>query len=362
MASNSIGEILRITSFGESHGKAVGGVIDGFPPGLEIDMDFIQSEMNRRKPGQSSITTPRKENDTLEILSGVFEGKSTGTPIAFLVWNKDQRSKDYSNIANVYRPSHADYTYHKKYGIADYRGGGRSSARETLVRVAAGAFAKLMLKKAGISVLAFTKSVGEIEMPESPVNISSELIESNPVRCPDAATANKIIKMLEGLAAEGDSIGGVVECRISGAPVGLGEPVYGKLSAELAGAMMGINATKGFEIGSGFRGAQLQGSVHNDSFIADGDKIKTATNNSGGIQGGISNGEDIIFRVAFKAPASISKTQQSVDKQGNSVELSVKGRHDPCVVPRAVPVVEAMAALVIADHYLRNESYSSYRK
>ncbi len=360
MASNSIGEILRVTSFGESHGKALGGVIDGFPPGLEIDMEFIQSEMDRRKPGQSSITTPRKESDTLEILSGIFEGKSTGTPIAFMVRNKDQRSKDYSNIANVYRPSHADFTYHKKYGIADYRGGGRSSARETLVRVAAGAFAKLMLKKAGISVLAFTKSVGEIEMPDGNADISPALIESNPVRCPDAATAEKIIPMLEGLAAEGDSIGGVVECRVKGAPVGLGEPVYGKLSAELAGAMMGINATKGFEIGSGFRGAQQQGSEHNDSFITDGDKIKTATNNSGGIQGGISNGEDIVFRVAFKAPASISKTQQSVNKMGESVELSVKGRHDPCVVPRAVPVVEAMAALVVADHYLRNETYASF--
>lgn len=361
MASNSIGKIFRVTSFGESHGKAVGGVIDGFPPGLELDMDFIQAEMNRRKPGQSSITTPRKESDTLEILSGVFEGKSTGTPIAFLVWNKDQRSKDYSNIANVYRPSHADFTYHKKYGIADYRGGGRSSARETLVRVAAGAFAKIMLKKAGINVLAFTKSVGGIEMPENVQDISITSIESNPVRCPDAASAEKITKMLEGLAAEGDSIGGVVECRVTGAPVGLGEPVYEKLSAELAGAMMGINATKGFEIGSGFSGVQQQGSVHNDAFVADGDGIRTATNNSGGIQGGISNGEEIVFRVAFKAPASISKTQQSVDKQGKQVELSVKGRHDPCVVPRAVPVVEAMAALVVADHFLRNEVYASFK-
>ena len=361
MASNSIGKIFRVTSFGESHGKAVGGVIDGFPPGLELDMDFIQAEMNRRKPGQSSITTPRKESDTLEILSGVFEGKSTGTPIAFLVWNKDQRSKDYSNIANVYRPSHADFTYHKKYGIADYRGGGRSSARETLVRVAAGAFAKIMLKKAGINVLAFTKSVGGIEMPENVQDISITSIESNPVRCPDAASAEKITKMLEGLAAEGDSIGGVVECRVTGAPVGLGEPVYEKLSAELAGAMMGINATKGFEIGSGFSGVRQQGSVHNDAFVADGDGIRTATNNSGGIQGGISNGEEIVFRVAFKAPASISKTQQSVDKQGKQVELSVKGRHDPCVVPRAVPVVEAMAALVVADHFLRNEVYASFK-
>lgn len=361
MASNSFGEVLRFTSFGESHGLALGGIIDGFPPGVEIDLAFIQSELDRRKPGQSDIVTPRKESDTLEILSGLFEGKSTGTPIAFMVKNKDQRSKDYGNIANVYRPSHADFTYHKKYGIADYRGGGRSSARETLVRVAAGAFAKILLNKLGIQVLAFTKSVGKIEMPAHHGAISHTLIESNPVRCPDAETAKAMVAMLTQLAAEGDSIGGVVECIISGAPVGLGDPIYGKLSASLAAAMMGINATKGFEIGSGFEGTKVPGSLHNDSFIVENDRIKTKTNNSGGIQGGISNGEDIVFRVAFKAPASISKTQKSVDKQGHEIELSVKGRHDPCVVPRAVPVVEAMAALVIADHFLRNEMYASYR-
>lgn len=361
MASNSFGEILSVTSFGESHGKAMGGVIDGFPPGIIIDTDFIQSELDRRKPGQSAIVTPRKESDTIEILSGVFEGKTTGTPIAFMVWNKDQRSKDYSNIANVYRPSHADYTYHKKYGHADYRGGGRSSARETLVRVAAGGFAKILLKQQGIAIKAFTRSVGEIEMPEPGRIFSMQEIEANPVRCPHQATANEIEKLLEHLAAEGDSIGGTVECRVTGVPVGLGEPVYSKLSAALAGAMMGINASKGFEIGSGFRGAQMRGSVHNDAFVNRGDGIHTTTNNSGGIQGGISNGEDIIFRVAFKAPASISKNQQTVNKSGEAVELAVKGRHDPCVVPRAVPVVEAMAALVVADYFLRNQIYSSFK-
>ena len=361
MASNSIGEILRVTSFGESHGKAMGGVIDGFPPGVEIDEEFIQRELDRRRPGQSSIVTQRKESDTIEILSGIFEGKSTGTPIAFNVRNKDQRSKDYSNISKLYRPSHADYTYHKKYGNVDYRGGGRSSARETLVRVAAGAFAKILLQRVGISVAAFTKSVGEIEMPDKEMSDIAALAESNPVRCPDQVTAEKIARILENLATEGDSIGGVVECRATGMPAGLGEPVYGKLSAELAGAMMGINATKGFEIGSGFRGAQMRGSVHNDSFVSDGEGIRTETNRSGGIQGGISNGEDIVFRVAFKAPASISKNQKTVDKEGKEVELSVKGRHDPCVVPRAVPVVEAMAALVIADHFLRNQVYSSFK-
>ncbi len=361
MASNSFGELLRFTSFGESHGTAMGGVIDGFSPGISIDFDFIQQELNRRKPGQSAIVTPRKESDSIEILSGVFEGKSTGTPIAFIVKNKDQRSKDYGNIANVYRPSHADFTYHKKYGIADYRGGGRSSARETLVRVACGAFAKLLLNNAGIHVLAFTKSVGEIVMPDADIKLSIDLIESNPVRCPDKNTAQQIEKMLEKLVAEGDSIGGVVECVISGVPVGLGEPVYGKLSAALAGAMMGINASKGFEIGSGFQGVKMHGSEQNDRFIVENGEVKTTTNNSGGIQGGISNGADIVFRVAFKGPASISKTQKSVDKTGKEVDLSVSGRHDPCVVPRAVPVVEAMAAFVIADHYLRNEVYSNFK-
>lgn len=361
MASNSFGELLKFTSFGESHGPAIGGVIDGFPPGISIDLDFIQHDLNRRKPGQSAIVTPRNESDSIEVLSGVFEGKSTGTPIAFMVRNKDQRSKDYGNIANVYRPSHADFTYHKKYGIADYRGGGRSSARETLVRVACGAFAKLLLNNAGINVLAFTKSVGEIEMPDMENEITSSLIESNPVRCPDKKTAQQIETMLEKLAAEGDSIGGVVECIISGVPVGLGEPVYGKLSAALANAMMGINASKGFEIGSGFKGVKMHGSEQNDSFIVENGEVKTITNNSGGIQGGISNGADIVFRVAFKGPASISKTQKSVDKAGKAVDLSVTGRHDPCVIPRAVPVVEAMAAFVIADHYLRNEVYFKFR-
>ncbi len=354
MASNSIGEILRITSFGESHGSAMGGVIDGFPPGIEIDINFIQKELDRRKPGQSSIVTQRKETDKIDILSGIFNGKSTGTPIAFIVKNNDQRSRDYSTIADIYRPSHADYTYHKKYGIADYRGGGRSSARETLVRVAAGAFAKLLLKKKSINILAFSHTIGTLTINSKNQIFTNEIIESNPVRCPDNKMAQQIITMLKKLAKEGDSIGGIVECRISGVPVGLGEPVYEKLSANLAKAMMGINAAKGFEIGSGFEGIRMKGSEQNDSFVIIDNQIKTQTNNSGGIQGGISNGEEIVFRVAFKAPASISRLQKSVDKSGNEVEFSVKGRHDPCVVPRAVPVVEAMAALVIADHYMRN--------
>jgi len=361
MASNTFGNFLRITSFGESHGVAMGGVIDGFPPNIDIDIQFIQNELDRRKPGQSAITTQRNESDEIEILSGLFEGKSTGSPIAFIVRNKDQRSKDYSNIANVYRPSHADYTWHKKYGITDYRGGGRSSARETLVRVAAGAFAKILLNKFNINVLAFTSGIGDLKILNYPPNLTSQLIESNLVRCPDGQVAEKMIEYIGKLAAEGDSVGGVVECSVLNVPVGLGEPIYEKLSANLAKAMMGINATKGFEIGSGFDGVKQKGSQQNDRFVNDGNKIRTLTNNSGGIQGGISNGEEIVFRVAFKAPASIAKSQTSVDKQGNNIELSVHGRHDPCVVPRAVPVVEAMAALVIADHLLINNVYNTFR-
>jgi chorismate synthase len=362
MAANSFGEILTLSSFGESHGMAMGGVLDGFPPNIAIDTDFIQSELKRRRPGQSAIVSQRNESDTLEILSGVFEGLSTGTPIAFMVKNKDQRSHDYSNIANVYRPSHADYTYHQKYGVADYRGGGRASARETLVRVAAGAFAKLLLKKFHIKIIAFTRSIGLIEMPFDIHKITSKMIEASLVRCPHKEKSQDMIAMLELLANQGDSIGGVVECKITGVPVGLGEPVYDKISARLAAAMMGINATKGFEIGSGFKGVSQTASMQNDLFIGKNSLIKTSSNNSGGIQGGISNGEDIVFRVAFKAPASISKSQKTVDKQGNEVELSVSGRHDPCVVPRAVPVVEAMAALVIADQYLRNSIYQEFNK
>jgi chorismate synthase len=361
MASNTFGNFLKVTSFGESHGTAMGGVIDGFPPNIPIDTGFIQSELNRRKPGQSAVTTQRNEDDRIEILSGIFEGKTTGTPIAFIVRNKDQRSKDYSNIANVYRPSHADFTYHQKYGIADYRGGGRSSARETLVRVAAGAFAKTLLDKFKISIITFTSQIGNYSLANIPEIITPKMIEANVVRCPDKKTAAKMIEYIEKLAIEGDSVGGVVVCRVNNVPAGLGEPVYEKLTANLAKAMMGINATKGFEIGSGFEGVKQKGSQQNDSFVNDGNSISTKTNNSGGIQGGISNGEQIVFRVAFKAPASISKTQNSVDKQGNNIRLSVKGRHDPCVVPRAVPVVEAMAALVIADHLLINSMYESFK-
>lgn len=350
--SNSYGTIFKISTFGESHGPAIGVVVDGCPAGLDIDEPFIQSELNRRKPGQSKITTQRKEDDTFKILSGVFEGKSTGTPIAIVIENQDQRSKDYSHLAEAFRPSHADYTYEAKYGIRDHRGGGRSSARETAARVAAGAIAKLLLKKSGVEINAFVSQVGEIKSPLY-TELDLSKTEDNIVRCPDAATAEKMIALIDQVRLDRDTIGGVVTGVVRNLPVGLGEPVFDKLHAELGKAMLSINAVKGFEYGSGFEGIKLRGSQHNDEFFNEGGKIRTKTNLSGGIQGGISNGEDIYFNVAFKPVATIMQDQGSIDKEGKEVTVSGKGRHDPCVVPRAVPIVEAMAALVLADFLLR---------
>jgi chorismate synthase len=349
---NSYGTLFKISTFGESHGLAIGVVIDGCPAGLEIDEAFIQSELSRRKPGQSKITTQRKEDDTFKILSGVFEGKSTGAPIAIVIENQDQRSKDYSHIENTFRPSHADFTYQEKYGIRDHRGGGRSSARETAARVAAGAVAKLLLRKYSVEINAFVSQVGELKAPHY-TSLDLSKTEDNIVRCPDSATAEKMIALIDQVRLDRDTIGGIVTCVIKNTPVGLGEPVFDKLHAELGKAMLSINAVKGFEYGSGFEGVQLRGSQHNDEFYNDGDRIRTKTNHSGGVQGGISNGEDIYFNVAFKPVATIMQDQQSVDKDGNEAVVSGKGRHDPCVVPRAVPIVEAMAALVLADFILR---------
>jgi chorismate synthase len=353
--NNSYGQLFRISTFGESHGPAIGVVIDGCPAGLDIDESFIQSELDRRKPGQSKITTQRKEDDTFKILSGVFEGKSTGTPIAIIIENQDQRSKDYSHIAETFRPSHADFTYDAKYGVRDYRGGGRSSARETAARVAAGAVAKLILAKQGITINAFVSQVGELKAPHY-TQLDLSKTEDNIVRCPDQATAEKMIALIDDIRLNRDTIGGIVTCVIKNTPVGLGEPVFDKLHAELGKAMLSINAVKGFEYGSGFEGTTLLGSQHNDEFYNDGGRIRTKTNHSGGIQGGISNGEDIYFNVAFKPVATIMQDQQSVDKKGNEATVSGKGRHDPCVVPRAVPIVESMAALVLVDFYLRSKT------
>ena len=350
--SNIYGTLFKISTFGESHGPAIGVVIDGCPAGLEVDEAFIQSELDRRKPGQSKITTQRKEDDAFKILSGVFEGKSTGTPIALVIENQDQRSKDYSHIADTFRPSHADYTYEVKYGNRDYRGGGRSSARETAARVAAGAIAKLLLKQSGVEINAFVSQVGELKAPHY-TKLDLSKTEDNIVRCPDPATAEKMIALIDQVRLERDTIGGLVTCVIKNTPVGLGEPVFDKLHAELGKAMLSINAVKGFEYGSGFEGIKLRGSQHNDEFYNEGGRIRTKTNYSGGIQGGISNGEDIYFNVAFKPVATIMQDQPSVDKQGNETTVSGKGRHDPCVVPRAVPIVEAMAALVLVDFVLR---------
>ncbi len=353
--SNTYGTLFRITSFGESHGPAIGVVIDGCPAGLEIDEAFIQAELDRRKPGQSKITTQRKEDDTFKILSGIFEGKSTGTPIAIVIENQDQRSKDYSHIAEAFRPSHADYTYETKYGIRDYRGGGRSSARETAARVAAGAIAKLLLAKNNVAINAFVSQVGNIVAPHY-TSLDLSKTEDNIVRCPDDQIASKMIALIDQVRMDRDTIGGIVTCVIRNVPVGLGEPVFDKLHAELGKAMLSINAVKGFEYGSGFEGIKLRGSEHNDTFYNEAGRVRTKTNFSGGIQGGISNGEDIYFSVAFKPVATIMQDQPSVDKHGNETSVSGKGRHDPCVVPRAVPIVEAMAALVTADFVLRNNN------
>lgn len=355
MRGNSFGKAFTISTFGESHGKAIGVIIDGCPAGLEIDEAFIQAELARRRPGQSAIVTQRKESDEAQILSGVFEGKATGTPIMILINNKDARSKDYSHIATKFRPSHADYTYHVKYGLRDYRGGGRSSARETAARVAAGAVAKLFLNQQGISIKAYVTQVGELAMAATYQNIQFDQIEQTAVRCPDLKLAEEMIEHIKQVRKEGDTIGGVVACIIKGCPAGLGEPAFDKLHADLGKAMLNINACKGFEYGSGFEGVKMRGSAHNDIFYNENTTIKTKTNHSGGVQGGISNGMDIYFKVAFKPVATIVSAQESVDEAGETVEVVGKGRHDPCVVPRAVPIVEAMAALVLADHFLRQQ-------
>lgn len=353
---NTYGHLFRITTFGESHGLAVGVVIDGCPAGLHLDVEFIQKELDRRKPGQSAIVTQRKEEDKIQILSGVFEGKTTGTPLTMLVWNEDAKSKDYSHIADKFRPSHADYTYQMKYGIRDYRGGGRSSARETLARVAAGAVAKLCLKQiAGVAIKAYVSQVGGIKVHQSYQDLNLEIAETNEIRCPDAEIAQKMIEFIKEVRKKGDTIGGVVSCVCQNVPVGLGEPVFDKLHAELGKAMLSINAVKGFEYGSGFAGVEMLGSQHNDSFFVENEKVKTRTNHSGGIQGGISNGEDIYFRVAFKPVATLMQEQSSINENNEAVSIMGKGRHDPCVVPRAVPIVEAMAALVLMDFFLRNK-------
>jgi chorismate synthase len=350
--SNTIGKLFTFTSFGESHGKGIGGIIDGCPAGIDMDETFIQNELNRRKPGQSSIATPRKEDDKVEFLSGVFEGKSTGTPIAFVIWNQNQHSTDYDHLKEVYRPSHADFTYQQKYGIRDHRGGGRSSARETAARVVAGAVAKLVLKTKGVEITAYTSQVGHIAMTQTVDTVDLTLTESNIVRCPQQEVAEQMIEYIKELKKSGDSIGGIISCVIKGLPVGLGEPIFDKLQARLAAAMLSINASHGFDYGRGFEGVSLRGSQMNDSFIKTGDKISTKTNNSGGIQGGISNGQEVYFRVLFKPVATISKKQETLDIHTNEVELEAKGRHDPCVLPRAVPIVEAMAAITLLDLYL----------
>jgi len=352
MGGNTFGNILQLTTFGESHGPAIGGVITGLPAGLNVDTDFVARELARRKPGQSSITTQRKESDSVQFLSGIFEGKTTGTPVGFLIPNEDQRPKDYRHLEKAYRPSHADYTYETKYGIRDYRGGGRSSARETACRVAAGALAKLLLAQHNIRVDAFVSQVGTVKLEKEYTALDLSLTENSIVRCPDEIIAEQMISRIEEVRKQGDSLGGIVTGVIRNVPAGLGEPVFHKLHADLGHAMLGINAVKGFEYGMGFAGTERRGSEVNDIFEKENDKIITRTNFSGGVQGGISNGMDIVFRVAFKPVSTILQAQQSVDEQGNTVDLPARGRHDPCVVPRAVPIVEAMAALVIADHLL----------
>jgi chorismate synthase len=353
MSGNSFGSVFKITSFGESHGIAIGVVIDGCPAGLDIGPAYIQRCLDRRRPGQSTITTARNEEDKVQILSGVFENKSTGAPIALLIYNKDQQSQDYDKFKELYRPSHADFTYDQKYGFRDHRGGGRSSARETATRVAAGAIANQLISTENISIHAFVSQVGPIMLHKPYQEVDFSNIDSNIVRCPDNETAKEMISFIEQVRNEGDSVGGVITCIIKNCPVGLGEPVFDKLHADLGKAMLSINAVKGFEIGSGFSAASMRGSKHNDAFVKENNEIKTSTNNSGGVQGGISNGADIYFRVAFKPVATIATKQSTITNTGEETTLEGKGRHDPCVVPRAVPIVEAMAALVLADHMLR---------
>lgn len=361
MAGNTFGTVFRLTTFGESHGAAIGGIVDGCPAGVKVDPGFVQECMNKRRPGQSETSSPRQETDIIEILSGVFEEKTTGAPVAFIIRNKDHQPGDYDHLKDSFRPSHADFSWTTKYGFRDHRGGGRSSARETAARVAGGAFAQLLLNQVGLNIKAWVSAVGPVtlEKPFSTININ--LIESNPVRCPDPETAGKMLQYIEQLKAEGDTTGGVITCLLTKMPAGLGEPVFDKLQADLAKAMLSINAVKGFEYGSGFSGSAMKGSVHNDiieDLVMDESgkpRLKTRTNYSGGIQGGITTGEDIFFRVAFKPVATLMKDQPTIDKTGKAITLEGKGRHDVCVVPRAVPIVEAMAALVLADHYLRSK-------
>ena len=362
--SNTFGKIFTLTSFGESHGTAIGGVIDGMPAGIEVDMDFIQHELDRRKPGQSRITTDRKEGDRVELLSGVFEGKTTGCPIGFIVRNENQHSQDYENMRCLFRPSHADYTYYNKYGIRDHRGGGRSSARITIARCVGGAMAKLALKQLGISIQAYTSQVGTIALDKDYRKYDLSKTEDNIVRCPDTVKAIEMEELITSVKAKGDTVGGVITCVIKGCPVGLGEPEFEKLHAQLGAAMLGINGVKGFEYGEGFDCVNTFGSEQNDVFYNvndnDGNRIiKTRTNHSGGIQGGISNGEDIYMRIAFKPVATLLMEQETVDLEGNPTTLKARGRHDPCVLPRAVPIVEAMAAMVIIDSYLKSKSAKS---
>lgn len=364
---NTFGHLFRVTTFGESHGAAIGCIVDGCPPGLDFDLEFVQHELDRRRPGQSAIVTQRKESDTVQVLSGVFEGKTTGTPIAMVIPNEDQRSKDYEHIADAFRPSHADYTWQAKYGMRDHRGGGRSSARETAARVAAGAVAKLFLRTRGVGVQAYVSQVGPLVLAQPYQRLNLDLAETNDVRCPDPEMAEQMIALIKEIRKAGDTIGGVVSAVVRGCPPGLGEPVFDKLHADLGKAMLSINAAKAFEYGSGFAGVEMTGLQHNDAFTAPADGalpstshlplFQTATNHSGGIQGGISNGMDIYFRVAFKPVATVMRDQDSLDAEGTTVTVKGKGRHDPCVVPRAVPIVEAMAALVLADHYLRQMAH-----
>ena len=361
MAGNSFGDIFRITTFGESHGGAVGVVVDGCPPGLSLSLTDIQRHLDRRRPGQSDITTPRKEEDTIHILSGVFEGVTTGTPILLLAYNKDTRSEDYYHLKRLFRPSHADYTYLAKYGLRDYRGSGRASARETLGRVAAGAIAlKFLQESLGIEVLSYVEQVGEIATSISPEHVTATEIEANIIRCPDPSVAPQMIDLVRTVQAEGDSIGGIIRSVIRGVPAGLGEPVFDKLHADLGKAMLSINAVKGFEIGLGFSAVHLRGSQHNDAFVVNEmGEVSTRTNNAGGVLGGISSGETITFRVAFKPVATIAREQDTVTVEGTPTTLQASGRHDPCVLPRAVPIVDSMAALVLMDHYLRHKAQNS---
>ena len=354
---NTFGKIFQISTWGESHGPAVGVTIDGCPAGVPIDEEAIQVELDRRRPGQSDITTPRSEADRLEVLSGVFEGISTGAPILLMVRNKDARPQAYDHLKDVYRPSHADYTYQAKYGHRDHRGGGRSSARETIGRVAAGAIARRILAdSAGVELIAYVRRIHDIEAEIDAASVARDAVESNTVRCPDSDAAEKMIERIKQLRKEGDSAGGLVELVARGLPVGLGEPVFDRLEADLAKAMLSLPATKGFEVGSGFDGTRLTGSAHNDAFYKDGDEVRTRSNNSGGVQGGISNGEDLVCRIAFKPTATINKEQETVSTSGEETVLKARGRHDPCVLPRAVPIVEAMAALVLVDHWFLDRS------